>query len=94
MSGTKFCYEEAKDNCLRFEHVLPSDADVEGGGKEMSMADCQNKCFEVQDCEWFSYNTETKTRYRNCYLKSEFRGEVDKKVGVYGQKNCSGMRAN
>ena len=92
MSGTKFCYEEAKDYCLRFEHVLPNEAVVAGGGKQKSMADCQNKCLEVQDCEWFSYNT--KTRYQNCFLKSEFRGEVDRQVGVYGPKNCSGMRPN
>ena len=92
MSGTKFCYEEAKDNCFRFEHRLPDDSGVPGGERQKSIVDCQNRCDEIQDCAWFSYNSD-KPSGQNCFLKSEFHGEEYKKVGVYGPNICSGLNA-
>ena len=97
MSGTKFCYEEAKDNCFRFERVLPSymgesKAGVAGQSRQNSIADCQNKCFQVPGCQWFSYNS--RTRDKNCLLRSMILAENDDRDGVYGPKKCSGLNAN
>ena len=90
VSGTKFCYEETSDNCFRLEHVLAPGSDISGGGLQKSIVDCQNKCLETQDCDWFSYNY--KLTGDNCFLKSEFPGEEEKETGAYGPRICTGKR--
>ena len=94
MSGTKFCYERAQDNCYRFQHALPHSHGIKDGGNQRSIADCQNRCSVVEGCVWFTYIPQWTNRQKtqNCFLKSEFSEEEVYENAIYGSKICTGKK--